>query len=332
LHENDANLIRAYHRKKRQEGKSKDNADCLCRSVIQFAEFLEVRSKSLLTAESPDCEGWLESLTAKGNVDRSKSSKLSLLHVFYKWLNKSKRADSDPTLFSHVRKTWTNKPRSAPKEKLNETLDEVRARANLPGASLLDIRDWAILELFYGCGARVSEMGRLNVNDLSLKQGVVLIHGKRLKDRLPPITDAARDAVDFYLKNARSELDPSKKGQQNNALFLSYQGKRIGRQGIRNIVKKADRKLGPHILRHSCGQHRADAGDRIENIQKDLGHAKLRTTMVYIPNVSFDQLQNEHRRCHPRGRDSAKRLDRRNTNPPPDEGRRTDHSSSEGHP
>jgi integrase/recombinase XerD len=256
-----------------------------------------------------------------------------LLRVFYKWLKKSYRAAPDPTVFSKIRKTWTNEPRSVLKEKLNDVLEKARARANLPGASPVDIRDWGILELFYGCGARVSEMSRLDVNDLSVKQGDVLIHGKRSKDRLPPITDAAREAVDFYLKNARPKLDRSGKDQQNDALFLSKQGKRLGRQGIRKIVKKADPDLYPHALRHSYGQHRADAGDRIENIQNDLGHAKLRTTMVYIPAVSFDQLQYEHRRCHPRGRDFAKHLDRQNTNsPPPDEGRRTDHSYFEGHP
>ena len=257
-----------------------------------------------------------------------------MLHVFYQWLNTTKRTASDPTVFSHVPKTWKNEPRSMPKEMLNRILEEARERANLPEASPLDIRNWAILELFYGCAARVSEMARLDVDDQSFDQGNVLIHGKRSKDRFPPITDAARDAVDFYLKNARSKLERPKKGQRDKALFLSYRGKRLDRRGIWVIVNKADPKLCPHILRHSCAQHRADAGDRIENIQQDLGHAKLRTTMVYIPNVSFDQLQNEHRRCHPRGRDFAKHLDRRNTNPspPPDEGRRTDHRSSDGHP
>jgi site-specific recombinase XerD len=333
LHENDTNLIAAYGRMRMQEGKSEENADCLCRPVTQFSVFLAARSKSLFTAKSPDCEDWLKSLTAEGIVDRSKSSKLSLLHVFYEWLSKANGADIDPTVFSHVRKTWTNKPRSMPKEELKEILEKARASANVTGASLLDIRNWAILELFYGCAARVSEMGRLEVDDLSLEQGDVLIHGKGWKDRLPPITDVARDAVDFYLKNARPTLEGLKEGQRDKALFLSKLGKQLGRGGMGNIVKKAHAKLSPHILRHSHAQHRADAGDRIEDIQKDLGHAKLRTTMVYTPNVSFDQLQTEHRRCHPRGRNCAKLLDRRNANPlPPGEGRRIDHPSPEVHP
>jgi len=327
LHENDAKLIEAYRRKRRQEGKSKDNASCLCRPVIQFSKFLAARSKSLFTAESPDCEDWLKSLTAKGTVDRSKSSKLSLLHVFYEWLITTKGVAFDPTVFSHVPKTWTNEPRSMSKEKLKEILEEARASAKVKGASLLDIRDWAIDELFYGCGARVSEMARLEVDDLSLEQGDVLIHGKGSKDRIPPITDAARVAVDFYLRNARPTLEGRNKGQRDKALFLSQLGRHLSLREMRRIVKKAHPNLSPHILRHSFAQHRADAGERIENIQKDLGHAKLRTTMLYTPKVSFDQLQSEHRRCHPRGRNCAKLLDRRNANPPPGEGRGFDHPS-----
>jgi integrase/recombinase XerD len=332
LYENDTNLIAAYRRMRMQEGKSKDNADCLCRPVTHFSKFLATRAKSLFTATSPDCEDWLKSLTAEGMVDRSKASKLSLLHVFYEWLNKANEADIDPTEFSHVRKTWADKPRSAPQKELNEILDELRAGANVAGASLLEIRDWAILELFYGCAARVTEMCRLKVDDLSVEQGNVLIHGKKLKDRFPPITDAARDAVDFYLRNARPKLERRKKGQRDKALFLSKLGKQLGRGGMGNIVKKADAKLSSHKIRHSHAQHRADAGDRIEDIQKDLGHAKLRTTMVYTPNVSFDQLQSEHRRCHPRSRNCAKLLDPRNPNPlPPGEGRRIDRPSPEVH-
>jgi integrase/recombinase XerD len=333
LHENDTNLIKAYRRKRMQDGKSKDNAACHCRPVIQFSEFLAARSKGLFTAESPDCEDWLKSLTAEGIVDRSKSSMLSILHVFYEWLITAEEADFDSTVFSHVRKTWTNKPRSMPKEKLKEILEETRASAKVTRASLLDIRNWAILELFYGCGARVSEMARLEVDDLSLEQGDVLIHGKWSKDRVSPITDAACDAVAFYLENARSTLEGLNKDQRDKAPFLSNRGRRLGREGMRNIVKKAHPELSPHIFRHSCAQHRADAGDRVENIQIDLGHAKLQTTMIYIPKVSFDQLQSEHRRCHPRGRNCEKLLDRRNANPlPPDEGRRIDHPSPEVHP
>ncbi len=155
MYESDANLIVAYGSVLRQQGKSDDNADCLCRPVIQFSKFLGVRRKSLLTAEAPDCKKWLEDLSDKGIVDRSKSSKLSLLHIFYQWLITTQRTDYDPTVFSKVHKTWTNKPRSIPKKKLRRILDRARAKAQATGASLLDIRNWAILELFYGCGARI---------------------------------------------------------------------------------------------------------------------------------------------------------------------------------
>lgn len=312
MYESDVNLIEAYGRALRQQGKSDDNADCLCRPAMQFSKFLLARQKSLLTAEAPDCKKWLEYLSENGIVDRSKSSKLSLLHVFYQWLITTHRTDYDPTVFSRVKKTWTNKPRSVSKKKLRKILDQARTKAQVTGASLLDIRNWAILELFYGCGARVSELALLSVNDLSLEQGDVLIHGKRLKDRLPPFTDAAGAAVAFYLGNARDKLVD--KDHPDEALFLSRRGRKLGRGAIGIIVKKADPDLSPHILRHCYAQHRADGGERIEIIQHDLGHAITRSTEVYVPSVPFKQLQSEHQRCHPRGRDFSKHDDRSNAN------------------
>jgi integrase/recombinase XerD len=330
VHENDDQLIEAYRMKSRQEGKSEDSVASHCSPVVQFSEFLAARSKSLFTAESPDCEDWLKSLTSEGIVDRSKATMLSRLHVFYKWLHKTREADFDPTVFSRVLKTWTIKPRSMPKEELNQIIEKAQARAKMTGASLLDIRNWAILALFYGCAARRAEMAQLKVTDLLLVEGKVLLHGKGSKDRVCQITDAARCAVDYYLKNARPQLERRNKGKPAKGLFLSQLGQNLGPLGIWKITKKAHPQLSPHILRHSCAQHRADAGERIEDIQKLLGHLEVRTTMVYTPSVSFDQLQSEHRRCHPRGRNCARLLDRPNTKLlPPGEGRRIDHPSPE---
>jgi integrase/recombinase XerC len=333
----------------RQAGKSKDNATTHCEPVIHFSDFLEARSKTLLTAESPDCEDWLKSLTDAGNVDRTRAKKLQLLRTFYKWLKNTRGATFDPTKFSRVRKTWTDEPRSESEEKIYESLDEARESAHVEGASPLDIRNWAALELLYGSAGRRSEIVRLNLEDLSFEECNVLLHGKLSNDRYPPITDAARDAVAYYLKNARPQLlerlnknlknkdlkskDLKNKGHKDEPLFLSNQGRRLGPGGMGNIVKKALPDSSPHRLRHSHAQHRADAGDRIENIQMILGHAKITTTMIYIPKVSFDQLQSEHRRCHPRGRNCQMLQDRRGASPlPPGEGQRIDHPSSEVHP
>ena len=260
-----------------------------------------------------------------------------MLHSFYKKMITLKRAHYDPTVFSKVPKTWTDQPRSIAQKKLDALLDRARAKAQAIGASLLTIRNWAIAEFFYGSGVRVKELSLLNDDDVSVEDGDALIHGKGRKDRLCPFTEAAGDAVAYYRENARAELEKRAKrkrekrakgkrekrakgkrekrayGKPDNALFLSKDGRRLGRQQIRGIVEDLT-NITPHVLRHCHAQHRADNGDDITSIQLDLGHASLRPTMIYAPKVSVSQLRSEHRRCHPRGRESTKNEGRSGTN------------------
>ena len=183
MHENDAKLIKDYRRMRTQEGKSKDNASTLCRPAEHFAEFLAARLKSLLTAKPLDCEDWLKFLTDEGDIDRTRATKLSLLRSFYRWLVRTGQTESDPTVFSKVPKNWTNKPRSKSKGELKILLDEGCAKATTEGASPLVVRDWAICELYYGGGPRLSETIAITVDEFVGDRGAVLIHGKGLKDR-----------------------------------------------------------------------------------------------------------------------------------------------------
>jgi site-specific recombinase XerD len=305
LNKNDAKLIKTYREMLFLRGKSKEDADSACRSVRKFSNFLATRRKTLLTAESPDCEDWLEIL-AEEVADRTRAADLSMLHSFYKKMIEIKRANYDPTVFSKVPKTWTDQPRSIAQKKLNAGLDRARAKARAIGASLLTIRNWAIVEFFYGSGVRRNELLLLNDDDVSVETGDALVHGKGGKDRLCPITEAAGDALTFYRENARAELKKRAKQKPEKALFLTKHGNRLGCQQIFNIVKEVLGDVSPHVLRHCNAQHRADNGECITNIQHDLGHSGPRPTMIYARKVSFHQLQSEHRRCHPRGHECAK--------------------------
>jgi integrase/recombinase XerD len=307
LQECDSNLIEKYREARTAEGKPKEDVDCLCRAVIQFSNILEAQGKSLREAEARDVEAWLTFLSSEGRCDRTRSSRLSRVHVFYQWLIRTKRADFDPTVFSSVPVTCHDEPRAVSEAAMAEFLDRARAKAEGPGASILDKRDWALFEFLYACGARATESSKVEGNDLSLEECDVLLHGKRSKDRLTPFTEAARTALALYLKDARPQLQKRKKGPPDQAVFLSSRGNRLSRQWIWKIVKRADPDFYVHLFRHCYGQHRADHGERIENIQEDLGHSSLRSTVKYTPRVSFEQLQTEHRLFHPRGVDRAKR-------------------------
>ncbi len=155
------------------------------------------------------------------------------------------------------------------------------------------------------------------------EQGDLLIHGKGSKDRFCPVTDMACDAVSFYLKYGRPKSEHQDNDKKDPALFLSIKGSRLSVSMIKKIVKQADPNLHPHMLRHSYAQHRVDHNERLEDLQPDLGHADPRSTERYAPDVSFDQMQSEHRRYHPRGPEFVRLDARPNANHlPPVNGRR----------
>jgi integrase/recombinase XerD len=169
---------------------------------------------------------------------------------------------------------------------------------------VLGRRDRAILELLYGTGLRMMECVRLDLSDVDVSQGVVLVRdGKGRKDRLVPLSGQARAALELYLQECRPELV---KPLGDGALFLSRYGRRLSGVALRLLVRTHARRAGVeascHVLRHSCATHLLGGGADIREIQKLLGHKDLTTTAVYT-RVDVRALAAMIRRCHPRERD-----------------------------
>jgi integrase/recombinase XerD len=169
--------------------------------------------------------------------------------------------------------------------------------------SVVGRRDRAILELLYGTGLRMMECVRLDLSDVDVSQGVVLVRdGKGRKDRLVPLSGQARAALELYLQECRPELV---KPLGDGALFLSRYGRRLSGVALRLLVRTHARRVGVeascHVLRHSCATHLLGGGADIREIQKLLGHKDLTTTAIYT-RVDVRSLAAMIRRCHPRER------------------------------
>jgi integrase/recombinase XerD len=168
-----------------------------------------------------------------------------------------------------------------------------------------------MLEVLYGTGVRISELGALDVDDVHLDDGSVLVRsGKGNKARMVPMGRAARKAVGDYLTITRAELIKKAAGKNADghaALFLNARGGRLSRQGCWKILKGYARlggmesKVSPHTLRHSFATHMLDAGADIRAVQELLGHASLATTQVYTL-VSDQRLREVYLTSHPRAR------------------------------
>lgn len=176
---------------------------------------------------------------------------------------------------------------------------------NAPGHTSLGRRDRALLELLYGTAIRLSECHRLDLQDVELARGLLLVRaGKGRKDRMVPMPRQALAALSTYVTNARPSLvrDP-----QEQALFLTRRGRRLGRVAIGLLVRdhglEAGLHVSPHGLRHACATHLLAGGADVRHVQMLLGHHDLRTTARYT-RVDLRDLREMLLRAHPRERES----------------------------
>ena len=193
------------------------------------------------------------------------------------------------------------------------TVEEVEALLDAAGADQTPraVRDRALLELLYGCGARISEAVGLDVDELDLDSGTVKLHGKGSKERIVPIGSYARQAIDAYLVRARPVLAAGGGPKASPALFLNARGGRLSRQSAWTVLRAAAGKAGlrddvrreisPHTLRHSFATHLLDGGADIRVVQELLGHASVTTTQVYTL-VTVERLREVYAVAHPRAR------------------------------
>ena len=187
-------------------------------------------------------------------------------------------------------------------------LGDVEAILDAAGAAgtALAQRDRALLEVLYGTGARISEAVGLDVDDIDLDDGTVLLRGKGSKERIVPVGSYARDAVSSYVTGARADLVAAGTGSNaGGALFLNARGGRLSRQSAWTvIVRAADRagvaaEVSPHTLRHSFATHLLEGGADVRVVQELLGHASVTTTQVYT-HVTVDTLREVYATSHPR--------------------------------
>ncbi|MGI9156085.1 MAG: site-specific tyrosine recombinase XerD [Marmoricola sp.] len=185
------------------------------------------------------------------------------------------------------------------------SIGDVEAILEAAGAAgtTLSARDRALLEVLYGTGARISEAVGLDVDDLDLEEGTVLLRGKGSKERIVPVGSYARDAVASYVAGARADLTAAGKGTP--ALFLNARGGRLSRQSAWTVIVRAAGRAGvsaevsPHTLRHSFATHLLEGGADVRVVQELLGHASVTTTQIYTL-VTVDSLREVYAAAHPR--------------------------------
>jgi len=180
--------------------------------------------------------------------------------------------------------------------------DVARLLASVSGDSPYEVRDRSMLELFYACGLRVSEVTALRVGDVRLGEGLVRCVGKGDKQRVVPLGAEAARWVTRYVEQARPRFA---RGAAADGLFLTQRGGAFTRQGVYDMLMKRARAarldggMSPHVLRHCFASHLLAHGAQIRAIQEMLGHADIATTQVYT-HIDAGQITRTHAQFHPR--------------------------------
>lgn len=243
----------------------------------------------------PDMRSWMASERSDGLSARSLARKLSAVKSFYRWLAEREGFDPTAVLSTRAPKFQAKLPRPLAEDAAKAVIEtvELQSRHDWVGA-----RDTAVVTLLYGCGLRISEALGLTGADVPLPAALRIV-GKGGKERVVPVIDAARDAVDAYLRLCPHPVTAE------TPLFRGVRGGALGARAVQKVMEQTRLQLGlpatatPHAMRHSFATHLLSAGGDLRAIQELLGHASLSTTQAYT-QVDTARLMEVYNKAHPK--------------------------------
>jgi integrase/recombinase XerD len=291
-----------------EKGLSPNSITAYDRDLRKFALFINSESLEYSSLTEEDISRYEASLKGLDLSSASINRAISALKSFYLYLGIEYEI-ANPMQAVERRKLTRKLPKALTVSEITSLIDATK-RLDNP----ISLRDFALLELLYGTGARVSEVIGINLNDIASSTddqsavSTVKLRGKGSKERIVPIGSYAMKALSEYLTRTRPALaEKSKQKNANAALFLNSRGTRLSRVSAWQIVSDAADatglrgKISPHVFRHSYATHLLDGGADIRVVQELLGHASVTTTQIYTL-VTIDKVREAYANAHPRAR------------------------------
>ena len=247
--------------------------------------------------------GFLARLARRGLSKRSMTRTLSAVRSFYRWMHRNELVEANPARAVGAPRLERHLPGYLDRAQIDLLFQAAEVRAW--EGRFVDVRNLAILELFYSTGMRLSELQGLSRTDIDLVSQQVKVRGKGRKERIVPIGDTATLALRNY-EAKRDELIRSIGARADRmAVFLARTGRRIGTRAVQKAVtaflRDVDEEAGltVHSLRHTFATHLLDAGADLRAVQELLGHASISTTQIYT-HTSVERLKKVYQKSHPR--------------------------------
>jgi integrase/recombinase XerC len=275
--------------------------------LARFTAFLGARAHGDAwdwgSVDRNQIRSFLGFLSRQGLERRSIARTLSAVRGFYRYLHRDEHVSANPARSVRTPKVGRHLPAHLDSGTMQTLLDAASTRAQ--GGAYSDVRNLAMLELFYACGMRLSELHGLDRADLDLVSLRVKVRGKGRKERIIPFGGPARLANINYESRRDELLRNIGPKADRSAWFLNPRGRRLSRRGIQlamtGLLSLVDAPDGAsvHALRHTFATHLLDAGAELRAVQELLGHASVSTTQIYT-HTSVERLKAAYAKAHPR--------------------------------
>lgn len=290
-----------------ERGAADNTIESYQRDLTEVSNFLSERRTSLNKATSDDIKAYLKQMSDEGYAASSQSRHLSSMKQFYRFLHDEGILDDDPTGIIDAPKSGLKLPKTLSEDEVGQLLDlaEAAAKSAKGDKDLISkTRFRALLELLYATGMRVSELVALPIGVLKREEPFLIIKGKGNKERLVPISQAAKSALADYL--AAMEVYQAKQKNPEETPFLfpansktGYLARQVFARELKSIAAQAQidvEKVSPHVLRHAFASHLLSNGADLRAVQELLGHSDISTTQIYthVLDERLKKLVNEH--------------------------------------
>ncbi len=270
------------------------------RDIEAFRDFLKTNNFGSLKQVRPNFPRYyLSYLNNQHFRPRSVARMMSSLRSFFRFL--ANEGIVDDNVFTEIPSPKLDKilPKQIYQKEIQALFDSIDTSTDLGK------RNYALIELLYGTGIRVSEFCHLKISDIDFHNQSLIVMGKGSKERYLPFHENVKKTLMDYIQFARPEFLKRAKTPPTDVLFVNYHGGPLQPRGVRvilnDIALKASEslKISPHKLRHSFATHLLDNGVDLRSVQELLGHVNLSTTQIYT-HVSKEKLHEEYMKYHPR--------------------------------
>lgn len=282
-----------------ERGAAANTVAAYTRDLEDFGLFLDSRRRTFENADIKDLRAYMVSTAQKGMAEKTQARRLSALREFYKYLYTEKIRKDNPSEALDSPRLKRALPKYLSEEEINKLFDAIDRMSAKRNA----VRMRALLEILYASGLRVSELVTLPANVANIKENFLVVRGKGSKDRMVPLTDAARQALRDWIPEREKTLP---KGRASRWLFpstgktghLTRESFFLELKQLAEIAGIPSERVSPHVIRHSFASHLVAHDADLRSVQQMLGHSDIATTQIYT-HILDNRLKNSVEKSHP---------------------------------